>query len=165
MVLVLPGLYVVSRKVTAEQGWDERLQEARRNSDVEPMSDVEFYRKTTDVFPSAYGPDGIYANEEEIDRTRQKRNRNDDDDEEDELTGMSELEIEKFREEFGLEYDPYYDEPYYEDELPQGLKFSSPLFISNDRIYEDGQTFYAYEDRFYRRGSKPRSFKVFGLSF
>jgi hypothetical protein len=70
---------------------------------------------------------------------------------------MTDEEIEFFELEYGVDYDPYYDDPYGDDELPEG-KFTVDKRYG-DRIYEDGEIFYrdASSGLFYRQGAKPRN--------
>ncbi|KAL3907584.1 MAG: hypothetical protein SGARI_003469 [Bacillariaceae sp.] len=85
-----------------------------------------------------------------------------DDDDEDEMEfrshRMSDDDINSFELEFGVEYDPYYDDPYTEDELPEDTSFKVDKKYG-DRIYSNGEIF--YKDKasglYYRQGAKPRS--------
>ncbi len=73
-------------------------------------------------------------------------------------------EIEDFEAEYGAKYDPYYDEPYEEDELPQdGKCYTDGVFM--DKRYENGEVFYYDEDleMYWRQGCKPRIKKMFGF--
>jgi hypothetical protein len=55
-----------------------------------------------------------------------------------------------------VEYDPYYDDPYREDELPPGNFRVDKRY--GDRVYDDGEVFYrTREGLYYRQGAKPRS--------
>jgi hypothetical protein len=76
---------------------------------------------------------------------------------------MTEEEIELFEQEFGVVYDPYYDDPYTVNELPDGKCEIDKLY--GDRIYPNGEIFYkdGKTGLFYRQGSKPRSLSFFGL--
>jgi hypothetical protein len=103
--------------------------------------------------------------------TRRRRNvrqtkvleRNDDDDDEDEEENttyrMSDAEIQNFESAYNIPYDPYYDEPYTEDELPIGKYKIDKSY--GDRRYENGEIFYKdeRENVFYRQGSRPRQKK------
>jgi hypothetical protein len=75
---------------------------------------------------------------------------------------MTEEEIELFEQEYGVVYDPYYDDPYYVDELPGGKCEIDKLY--GDRIYPNGEIFYkdAKTGLYYRQGSKPRNLSFFG---
>ena len=77
---------------------------------------------------------------------------------------MTDEEIEDFEAEYGAKYDPYYDEPYEEDELPQdGKCYTDGVFM--DKRYENGEVFYYDEDleMYWRQGCKPRIKKMFGF--
>jgi hypothetical protein len=75
---------------------------------------------------------------------------------------MTDDEIRMFESEHGIDYDPYYDDPYSEDELPDDVKFQVDKKYG-DRIYENGEVF--YKDKatgmFYRQGAKPRNLSFF----
>mmetsp|Transcript_15093 Transcript_15093/g.30721 ORF Transcript_15093/g.30721 Transcript_15093/m.30721 type:complete len:673 (-) Transcript_15093:306-2324(-) len=92
----------------------------------------------------------------------------DDDEEEDELEddeyGMTDDEIEDFESKWGVEYDPYFDEPYEESELPVGKYKEDKSY--GDRRYENGEVFYKDEATglFYRQGSRPRARKFWNLN-
>lgn len=75
---------------------------------------------------------------------------------------MTEEEIELFEQEYGVVYDPYYDDPYTVDELPDGKCEIDKLY--GDRIYPNGEIFYkdGKTGLFYRQGSKPRNLSFFG---
>lgn len=102
--------------------------------------------------------------------TRRRRNRQqtkvlerDDDDNEDGMSSkyrMSDAEIQNFESTYNIPYDPYYDEPYTEDELPVGKYKIDKSY--GDRRYENGEIFYKEEGEnvFYRQGSRPRQ-KIF----
>ena len=59
--------------------------------------------------------------------------------------GMTQDEIWKFQQEFGVEYDPYYDDPYTEEELPTDIPYKVDK-LYGDRIYQDGEIFYKDQD-------------------
>ena len=83
---------------------------------------------------------------------------------EDKYQPMTDDEIEDFEAEYGVEYDPYYDEPYEEDELPQDVKcYTDGMFM--DKRYENGEVFYYDDDldMYWRQGCKPRIKKMFGF--
>jgi hypothetical protein len=75
---------------------------------------------------------------------------------------MTEEEIEAFELEYGVEYDPYYNDPYAEDELPPGKYDIDRMY--GDRMYENGEIFYkdASTKLFYRQGCKPRNLSFWG---
>ena len=74
---------------------------------------------------------------------------------------MTEDDIETFEIEYGIDYDPYYDDPYTEDELPEGSFREDKQY--GDRFYDDGEVFYkdASSALFYRQGARPRSISFF----
>lgn len=76
---------------------------------------------------------------------------------------MTDEEIEAFELEYGVAYDPYYDDPYTIDELPSDEKCEIDK-LYGDRIYPNGEIFYkdAKTGLFYRQGSKPRNLSFFG---
>mmetsp|Transcript_11212 Transcript_11212/g.17756 ORF Transcript_11212/g.17756 Transcript_11212/m.17756 type:complete len:80 (-) Transcript_11212:356-595(-) len=77
---------------------------------------------------------------------------------------MSDGEINDFESSFGVEYDPYYDEPYEESELPVGKYKADKSY--GDRRYANGEVFYKDEGTgmFYRQGSRPRQKKFWDLN-
>ncbi|KAL3816706.1 hypothetical protein ACHAXA_009145 [Cyclostephanos tholiformis] len=90
----------------------------------------------------------------------------DDDDDDDDNTGrpkpMTDDEIKTFESTYGVEYDPYYDEPYTENELPEG-KFRVDKSYG-DRRYENGEIFYREGNLYYRQGSRPRQKKFWDMN-
>lgn len=90
-----------------------------------------------------------------------ERELGDDDDDDEEVIRrqytMTDEQIDVFEREFGIDYDPYYDDPYTEDELPEGKFHLDKQY--GDRVYDDGEIFYkdAETGLFYRQGAKPRS--------
>lgn len=69
---------------------------------------------------------------------------------------MSDDDIRAFEATYGIDYDPYYDDPYTEDELPNDVNFRVDR-LYGDRIYENGEVFYKDGDVYYRQGAKPRN--------
>lgn len=59
-------------------------------------------------------------------------------------------------------YDPYYDEPYREEDLPDDREYRVDRMYG-DRMYEDGEIFYKDSESgmYYRQGCKPRSVRFF----
>lgn len=99
---------------------------------------------------------------------RRKRSRvatidNEDDedyeDDDDAPTTMSSDEINAFESQYNIPYDPYYDEPYSESQLPSGKYKVDKSY--GDRRYENGEIFYKEEGTglYYRMGSRPRQKK------
>lgn len=71
---------------------------------------------------------------------------------------MTDEQILQFEDEYGVEYDPYYDEPYTEEELPDDMKFYKDKSYG-DRRYENGEVFYQDEENenlYWRQGGRPR---------
>jgi hypothetical protein len=152
----------ITRVTQAERAWEERLQEARRLKEDDTgvvISDLEFYKQSAASYPSMYGPQGVLQQREE----RRNAERDGDDFEDDET--QKQKEIDDFESQYGVDYDPFYDEAYTEEELPSDLRFYTNIGYG-DRIYEDGQIFFKeYVDNeetgqkdiiYYRRGAKPR---------
>ncbi|KAL3766147.1 hypothetical protein ACHAWU_004147 [Discostella pseudostelligera] len=83
----------------------------------------------------------------------------DDDDDDDAPTTMSSDEITAFESQYNIPYDPYYDEPYTESQLPSGKYKVDKSY--GDRRYENGEIFYKEEGTglYYRMGSRPRQKK------
>mmetsp|Transcript_25183 Transcript_25183/g.69449 ORF Transcript_25183/g.69449 Transcript_25183/m.69449 type:complete len:281 (-) Transcript_25183:310-1152(-) len=159
-----------------ETAWEQRLKEARekRLREDPTLTEIELRRKEAALEWSAYGKPR--RQEEERERaTREemegsfgsKRNRvkvmerdyeDDYDDAESRTYQMSDAEIDQFELEYGVEYDPYYDDPYTEDELPDDINFNVDKKYG-DRIYDNGEIFYKAKESglFYRQGAKPRN--------
>jgi hypothetical protein len=72
---------------------------------------------------------------------------------------MSSSEISAFESQYNIPYDPYYDEPYLESQLPTGKYKVDKSY--GDRRYENGEIFYKEEGTgyYYRMGSRPRQKK------
>mmetsp|Transcript_79629 Transcript_79629/g.231170 ORF Transcript_79629/g.231170 Transcript_79629/m.231170 type:complete len:247 (+) Transcript_79629:75-815(+) len=151
-----------------ERAWEQRLEEAREKRLLaDPtVTEIELRRREAAVDWSAYGEPGMSVNLEghrgksrltlleendSFDTRRVGRNLKTN-------YQMSDEEIELFEAEYGISYDPYYDEPYSEDELPTDVKFNTDRQYG-DRIYENGEVFYKEKESglFYRQGAKPRT--------
>lgn len=120
---------------------------------------------------SVYGPDGTGRDEERMTATvRRGRGRKgvkvmdrEEEEEEDEKSSdhvysMTDQEINDFEEKYGIEYDPYYDEPYTVEELPDDMSFVEDK-VYGDRRYENGEIFYRDErnrNLYWRQGGRPR---------
>jgi hypothetical protein len=177
MGLVLDVSKSFGRLRMEERAWEQRLEEARlrRLEDDPTLTELELRRKEAALEWSAYGK----PRQDELGLERQMREeqeaRNDgirrrrgvkvmerDDDGDDELVHrghrMSDDDINSFEVEYGVEYDPYYDDPYSEDELPDNVSYKVDKRYG-DRIYSDGEIFYKDKESglFYRQGAKPRS--------
>lgn len=96
----------------------------------------------------------VYDNDDEDD------DNNDEEDDNQTSRGMTDAEITAFELEYAIKYDPYYDEPYDESELPNDMKCTIDRRYG-DRIYENGEIFYKDPETglFYRQGAKPRNLK------
>jgi len=94
------------------------------------------------------------------------RDDDDDDDGDDDGGGrpasMTDDEILEFENANGVEYDPYYDEPYAESELPRGKYKVDKSY--GDRRYENGEIFYREGAVYYRQGGRPRQKKFWDLN-
>ena len=150
-----------------ESAWEQRLEEARekRLREDPTLTELELRQKEASLEWSAYGK----PRKEEAERERAMKegrgvqvmdrearyddNRN---------YHMTDDEINQFEMEYGIEYDPYYDDPYDEDELPEDVKFRVDKKYG-DRIYENGEIFYKDKSSgfFYRQGAKPRNLSFF----
>lgn len=161
-----------------ERAWEQRLEEGRRKRlEEDPtLTELELRRQEAALEWSAYGKPRMEEEayrrrmEEEQELRRGGRNRvrvmerEDDEDEEDYMARqncMTDEEIDRFEIEFGIDYDPYYDDPYTLEELPEGRRHVDKLY--GDVIYEDGEIFYkdAETGLYYRQGARPRSMKFF----
>jgi len=167
------------RRRMEERAWEQRLEEARDirlNEDLS-VTEIELRRKEAALDWSAYGKtsyssDDNYDDERELRKGGKKRVRVLEKDEKTvqsdegrrrrrespDTYRMTDDEIEMFEAEYGIGYDPYYDDPYNENELPE----DSPFTIDRrygDRIYENGEIFYKDKESglFYRQGAKPRN--------
>ena len=151
-----------------ERAWEQRLEEAREKKlrQDPTLTEIDLRRKEASMEWSAYGKPRM--EEERLERERKARVQvmdkayDDDDDEQDDAdyrdNRMSDAEITLFEAEFGIDYDPYYDDPYTEDELPDDTPFVTDKKYG-DRIYENGEIFYKDKDSglYYRQGAKPRN--------
>lgn len=148
-----------------ERAWEQRVEEAReqRLREDPTLTEIELRRKEAALEWSAYGKPSMEVAEREKKssgrRVKVMEREGTIDDKSGSRSGhrMSDEEISLFEMEYGVEYDPYYDDPYTEDELPEG-----PYSVDRryqDRIYENGEIFYKDQESgmFYRQGAKPRS--------
>ena len=165
-----------------ENAWEQRLAEGRRERlRRDPtLTELDLRRQEASMEWSAYGKPRMEeeaaaqrAAAQDLGRGRRRRRvqvmedddddyydeYDDEEDDDDEIQShrMSEDEIEAFEIEFGIDYDPYYDDPYTEDELPKGDFVQDKTY--GDRTYENGETF--FKDKasglYYRQGAKPRN--------
>jgi hypothetical protein len=183
MGLVLDVSKSFGRLRMEERAWEQRLEEARliRLENDPTLTELELRRKEAALEWSAYGK----PRQEELALERQmqdkdaqnegrrsrrgvkvmERDDDDDDDDDDEDDNvdrrahrMSDDDINTFEIEYGVEYDPYYDDPYSEDELPDHISYKVDKRYG-DRIYSNGEIFYKDKESglFFRQGAKPRS--------
>ena len=171
-----------NRYLLEEVAFEQRKLEAReRRLEEDPtLDELDLRRMESAQWLSVYGrkfrgrgeTTGDTDTEGDVSRNRKSRvatlNRQDndydiDDDEDDEYS-MTDSEINTFEKQFGVEYDPYYDEPYEESELPVGKYKEDKSY--GDRRYENGEVFYKDEGSgvFYRQGSRPRQKKFWDLN-
>ena len=139
------------------------------NDDGNLYTELELRKIDAAASKSAYGPDGTEARRERESRRRVKTyDEYDDDDDEsyeseslrddDRRYSMTDEQIAEFEETYGVEYDPYYDEPYTVNELPDDVSFVEDK-VYGDRRYENGEIFYRDEskkDLYWRQGGRPR---------
>ena len=161
-----------------ERAWEQRLEEGRkRRLAADPtLTELDLRRKEAAMEWSAYGTprleeEAAYQKraQEVLDQEYQGSQsggtrvmeREDEDSSDERSSTMTDKEINLFEAEFGIDYDPYYDDPYEEDELPEGNFRSDKRH--GDRFYEDGEIFYkdANTGLFYRQGAKPRTVSFF----
>jgi hypothetical protein len=154
-----------------ERAWEQRVEEARlkRLREDPTLTEIELRRKEAALEWSAYGKPRM--DEERAERERSKRRvrvmdrveEYDEEDDDDRQFRMSDDEVSTFEMEYGVDYDPYYDDPYDEDELPDDSPFNVDRKYG-DRIYENGEIFYKDKESglFYRQGAKPRNLSFFG---
>merc|ERR1712129_367219 len=118
------------------------------------MTELDRRAKIANVSPSKYGPQAI---RERIKRRQRRRSINEDKEEDDlEISAAKfDKEADEFEASYDIKFDPYYDQPYVEEELPSDTDFSKDPFFG-DRIYENGEIFFKDGSLFYRKGSRPR---------
>jgi hypothetical protein len=153
-----------------ENAWEQRLAEGRAKlmANDPTLTELDLRRMEAEREWSAYGAPRMQQEEQDrLERERRRKRggtqtvaaaeRFPEDSGNNRKDGvMSIEEIEAFEATYGVEYDPYYDDPYAEDELPPG-KFQTDKRYG-DRIYDDGEIFYKTSDGlYYRQGAKPRS--------
>lgn len=179
--LVLSFTKSFGRMRMEERAWEQRLEEGRqRRLEEDPtLTELDLRRREAEMEWSAYGKPRM--EEEAIRREMEEREQEllssrppssrkrvkvmeregDDDDEDSRENRMSDREIDQFETEFGIDYDPYYDDPYTEDEMPEGKYQVDKKY--GDRIYQDGEIFYkdAESGMYYRQGARPRSVNYF----
>jgi len=136
-----------SRIVSANEGWEERLRAAKEEEYLEDDEDednavfteLDIRSEIAEKSPSKYGP------KSEGGTTRNQS----------ESTDQINVELE-FETSYGIPYEPYYDVPYEEEELPTDVGYSKDPFFG-DRVYENGEQFFSVgKGMYYRKGSRPR---------
>lgn len=160
-----------------ENAWEQRLAEGRRRAlRADPtLTELDLRRQEAAAEWSAYGKPRMEQEEREREfmtrrggaRTKVMERENDDKPSSpspspstsSRNSRMTDEDIAAFEMEYGVTYDPYYDEPYTKDELPTDVAFTTDRRYG-DRIYENGEIFYKHgEDMYYRQGAKPRNLK------
>lgn len=162
-----------------ERAWELRVEEARmkRLKEDPTLTEIELRRKEAAMEWSAYGKPRMDEERAEREmRGKEGRGRvkvmereeyydeqDDYEDEDEREYRMTDKEIALFEMEYGVEYDPYYDDPYKEEELPDDVSFNVDKKYG-DRIYENGEIFYKDKESglFYRQGAKPRNLSFWG---
>jgi len=168
----------INRIALENRAWESRLEDARLAKleedeektgssvyDRPTYTELDLRRKDADNARSAYGPDAMTerSQRQQGRRTILKDRDNDGMDEnksrgKSKTTSMSDEEILKFESEYGIKYDPYYDEPYIKEDLPDGIPYVEDK-VYGDRRYENGEVFYRDEENaglYWRQGGKPR---------
>ena len=167
-----------NRVVVENVAWENRLEDERmRKLDEEEsvggggmsaVTELDLRRIDAEASQSSYGPDAM----ERRRKSRRRRTITLDDDEDeydydddrtnrrsgDRTYNMSDEEINNFEEKYGVAYDPYYDEPYTEEELPDDQSFTEDK-VYGDRRYQNGEIFYRDENNknlYWRQGGRPR---------
>jgi hypothetical protein len=167
-----------------ENAWEQRLAEARRERLAQDptLTELDLRRREAAMEWSAYGKPRMIEVEQQqaeqaeaerrggggryrrrggvqvLDKYSDEDEDEDDDEDDDRRYSMTDDEISAFELEYGIDYDPYYDDPYTEEELPMEIKFSVDK-LYGDRIYDNGEIFYKDKSTglFYRQGAKPRN--------
>lgn len=131
-----------SRIVSANEGWEERLRRAKEEDDDDEneneedllFTELDIRSDIAKKSPSRYGPKAATT-----------------------ATTTDDINTEiEFESKYGITYDPYYDLPYEEDELPNDVNYSKDPFFG-DRVYENGEQFFCVgKGLYYRKGSRPR---------
>jgi hypothetical protein len=173
-----------------ERAWEQRLEEAREVLLLEnpQMTELDLRKMDAAQEYSAYGkprldeekqkrrqfietpssrPATVWESEESGEPRRRSRRRpsvqviDREDDENGSPYKMTREEVAQYETMYGIQYDPYYDDPYSEDDLPQDMKYTVDK-IYGDRVYSNGEIFYrdGATGMYYRQGAKPRSLKL-----
>ena len=171
--ITLGVAYTLTRswnRVTVENiAWETRLADAReqkleeqeRSGFVSTDTELELRRKDAAAARSVYGPEAAERRRKKQSVRVMEREENEFDFDTDggsRRYSMTDEQISQFEDEFGIEYDPYYDEPYTVDELPEDIKYREDK-VYGDRRYENGEIFYRdeeYKNLYWRQGGRPR---------
>jgi len=171
----------VNRVVLENVAWENRLEDARQKKldnldegDISLYTELDLRRQDADKSNRFYGTKVMEeegrggGRVEGKGRSRRVQTKeyggydanevSDRDEGDDRKYTMTDLQILDFEDEYGVEYDPYYDEPYMEDELPDEMTFYKDKTYG-DRRYENGEVFYQDEDNkdlYWRQGGRPR---------
>jgi len=175
----------INRVVLENVAWENRLEDVRQkkldnvdDDEISLFTELDLRRQDAANSKSAYGAEAMEgrAGGRVEGRGRQRRvmtkeyggfdgderrdrgNEDTDEDSESRKYTMTDEQILQFEQEYGIEYDPYYDEPYTEEELPDDMKFYKDKSYG-DRRYENGELFYQdeeYKNLYWRQGGRPR---------
>mmetsp|Transcript_5140 Transcript_5140/g.9437 ORF Transcript_5140/g.9437 Transcript_5140/m.9437 type:complete len:266 (+) Transcript_5140:103-900(+) len=161
----------VARSRLEERAWEQRLEESRSEQLERDLGQTEIELRTREAaaeWMSAYGRNfNPEEKQKKVWNNKRKRVVTREQTSEPAATSggsreynMSPQEIENFEREFGVEYDPYYDDPYTEEDLPEDIPYKVDK-VYGDRIYKDGEVFYKDDNTglYYRQGSHPRTQK------
>lgn len=139
----------IGRTSRMNLAWEERLREGQAQKKQDDPNDtrneLDLMAEVAEMSLSAYGQEATER------RSREGYEYNEDD-------AMSDEEIQEFEEKYKIKYDPYYDQGYYEDELPTDVECTTTNY--GDRVYEDGEMFFLHDGLFYRLGAMPKSPKL-----
>ena len=171
----------INRVLIENIAWEKRLDDARllelemqdealsygstSVSDTEFFTELDLRKRDSAVSKSAYGPSLTDDNEQLINNRNRRQTKVLDRDETANYdnfkrysTRMTDDQIRSFEKEWSVKYDPYYDEPYTKDELPEDEPYVDDKFYG-DRRYKNGEIFYRDEnnpDLYWRSGGRPR---------
>lgn len=168
-----------NRVVVENVAWENRLEDTRAaklededgdfsrggGGGVNTYTELDLRKMDAAASRSSYGPEATERRE----GTRRRRVRTMEYDDEDEFDmddrrssdrvySMTDEQIAEFEDTYGIAYDPYYDEAYREDELPDDMSFVEDK-VYGDRRYENGEIFYRDENNksvYWRQGGRPR---------
>jgi hypothetical protein len=133
------------RQKQQEQQQQQQLQQQEK-------SESRYYDTTKSMDRGRKRRTQVFDRDDEMDTPRNDNSKKN-------LYQMNEEEIQWHEAQYGIQYDPYYDDPYTIDELPEGPYNVDKQY--GDRVYPNGEIF--YKDResgfYYRQGAKPRSIK------